>query len=108
MNILELRDYCLKKERVSESMPFGPDTLVFKAEKKIFLIAWLDSCPLQFNVKCDPLRAIELREEYPAEILPGYHMNKKHWNTVLCKAALPHTLLLSLIDDSYRLVLPSR
>ncbi len=74
MNIEELRDYCIAKKGVEETLPFGPDTLVFKVIGKIFLLVGLDSAPFQFNVKCDPEKAIELREKY-ACVIPGYHMN---------------------------------
>ena len=82
MNIESLREYCLSKPGAEETLPFGPENLVYKVKGKIFLITGLDNDPLQFNVKCDPDKAIELREEYSC-VLPGYHMNKKHWNTVV-------------------------
>ena len=103
MDIEQLRDYCLQKNGAEEGFPFGVDTLVFKINKKIFLLAALDERPLQFNVKCAPQKAIELREEYPA-ILPGFHMNKKHWNTVIVDGSLPAKLLREMIDSSYALV----
>lgn len=104
MDIEQLRAYALSKPGVEETLPFGPDTLVFKVTNKIFLLTGLDSAPLQFNVKCDPDTAIELREQYPDAVLPGYHMNKKHWNTVIVDGALSNKLLKQLIDDSYDLV----
>ncbi len=104
MNIETLREYILQKPAVSEDFPFGEDTLVFKVNDKIFLLAGLDSSPLQFNVKCDPDKAIQLREEYPESVLPGYHMNKKHWNTVIIDGRLSAKLLKQMIDDSYDLV----
>ena len=70
----------------------------------MFLLLPLDTQPLQFNVKCDPEKAIELREEYPAAVLPGYHMNKKHWNTVVADGTLTNKQLLEMVDESYRLV----
>ena len=103
MDIEQLRDYCLQKNGAEEGFPFGEDTLVFKINKKIFLLASLDERPLQFNVKCAPQKAIELREEYPA-VLPGFHMNKKHWNTVIIDGSLPAKLLKEMIDNSYALV----
>ena len=103
MDIEQLRDYCLQKNGAEEGFPFGEDTLVFKINKKIFLLASLDKKPLQFNVKCAPQKAIELREEYPA-VLPGFHMNKKHWNTVIVDGSLPAKLLKEMIDSSYALV----
>jgi predicted DNA-binding protein (MmcQ/YjbR family) len=103
MNIEQLRDYCLSLTGVEEGFPFGPDTLVFKVNEKIFLLASLDSQPMQFNVKCDPEKALQLREEYNA-IAPGYHMNKKHWNTIIQDGSVPLVLLRELIDHSYELV----
>lgn len=103
MNIEELRDYVLSLKSVQESFPFGEDTLVFKINNKIFLLVSLSSTPLQFNVKCDPEYAIELREQYEC-ILPGYHMNKKHWNTIIIDGTLSRTKLKDLIKDSYELV----
>ena len=103
MDIEQLRDYCLQKNGAEEGFPFGEDILVFKINKKIFLLASLDERPLQFNVKCAPQKAIELREEYPA-VLPGFHMNKKHWNTVIVDGSLPTKLLREMIDNSYALV----
>jgi predicted DNA-binding protein (MmcQ/YjbR family) len=104
MDIETLRDYILQKPLVTESFPFGESTLVFKVKEKIFLLASLDASPLQFNVKCDPDYAIELREEYPEAVLPGYHMNKKHWNTIIVDGQLSKKLLLQFVDDSYKLV----
>jgi predicted DNA-binding protein (MmcQ/YjbR family) len=103
MNIEELRDFVLSLKNVEEGFPFGENTLVFKINKKIFLLVSLSSVPLQFNVKCDPDRAIELREEYSC-ILPGYHMNKKHWNTIIVDGTLSKTQLKNFIKDSYDLV----
>ncbi|MBP6022377.1 MmcQ/YjbR family DNA-binding protein [Ferruginibacter sp.] len=104
MNIEELRDYVLQKPSVTEGFPFGEDTLVFKVQEKIFLLTGLGSNPLQFNVKCNPDKAIELREEYPESVLPGYHMNKKHWNTVIVDGVLSRKQLQEMIDHSYALV----
>ena len=104
MNIEQLRDYVLQKPSVTEGFPFGEDTLVFKINNKIFLLVGLNSSPLQFNVKCDPAKAIEWREEYPENILPGYHMNKKHWNTIVVDGTLGNKLLKEMIDHSYNLV----
>ena len=103
MNIEELRDYALSLKDVTESFPFGEDTLVFKTNSKIFLLVSLSSLPLQFNVKCNPDYAVELREQYPLSILPGYHMNKKHWNTIIADGALSSTQLKQFIKDSYQL-----
>lgn len=105
MNIEELRDYCLLKPAATEGFPFGEDTLVFKVGEKIFLLCSL-STGNRFNAKCDPERAIEWREQYD-EVLPGYHMNKKHWNTVFMDGRLTMRQLQELIDHSYDLVLKS-
>lgn len=103
MNIETLQEYCLSKPDVEETLPFGPDTLVYKVNGKIFLLAGLDNDPLQFNVKCDPDLALELREEFPC-VLPGYHMNKKHWNTIVVDGSIPTSTLKQWIDWSYDLV----
>ena len=103
MNVEELRDYILSLKDVAESFPFGEDTLVFKTNNKIFLLVSLSSSPLEFNVKCDPEYAIELREKYSC-IFPGYHMNKKHWNTVIVDGTLSNTQLKQFIKDSWLLV----
>ena len=113
MNIELLREYILQKPSVTEGFPFGEDTLVFKVNTrpddpvgrdKIFLLAALDETPLQFNVKCDPEKAIQLREDHPGSVLPGYHMNKKHWNTIIVDGKLSAKQLKEMIDDSYVLV----
>lgn len=111
MHIEQLRDYCLSKPGVTESCPFGPDTLVFKVIGKMFLLAGLDSQPLSFSAKCDPEYAIELRERHPHSIAGAYHMNKRHWNSVGCNGELSNEELTALIDHSYDLVvagLPKR
>jgi predicted DNA-binding protein (MmcQ/YjbR family) len=104
MNIETLRDYCLAKAETEEAFPFGPDTIVFKVNRKIYLLANLEKHPLQFNVKCDPEEAIHLRDRYPRSVLPGYHMNKKHWNTIVCTGEVPLAKLFAMIDESYQLV----
>ncbi|MDE3184833.1 MAG: MmcQ/YjbR family DNA-binding protein [Bacteroidota bacterium] len=103
MNIEELRDYALSLKEVEEGFPFGEETLVFKTNNKIFLLVSLSAVPLQFNVKCDPERAVELRENYSA-IIPGYHMNKKHWNTIIVDGSLSRNQLKECISHSYELV----
>jgi predicted DNA-binding protein (MmcQ/YjbR family) len=103
MNVEEIRAYCLSKPEVEESLPFGPDVLVFKSNGKIFLLLPLDSENIQFNVKCDPDLAQELRETYDC-VLPGYHMNKKHWNTIIADGSVKRSKLLEWIDHSYELV----
>ena len=106
MNIETLREYCLSKKAVTEDFPFGEDTLVFRVLNKIFLLVSLSSNPLQFNAKCDPEKAIELREQYDA-VQPGYHMNKKHWNTIIMNGSLSNAQLKEMIDDSYNLIVQS-
>ena len=103
MTIDQLREYALGKPDTEETLPFGPDVLVMKVLGKVFLLISLDTVPVQFNAKCDPERAIELREQY-ASILPGYHMNKQHWNTIILDGSVPMKLVRELIDHSYELV----
>lgn len=104
MNIERLRTYCLELDNVQEELPFGPDTLVFKVSGKIFLLLNLEAHPLQFNVKCDPEYALELRERYPNAVFPGYHMNKRHWNTILASSEFSDQQLLRFVEESYTLV----
>jgi len=105
MNVEEIRAYAIAKPDVEEGFPFGEQTLVFKVKGKMFLAMGLTNQPLQFNAKCDPERAIELREQYEC-VRPGYHMNKKHWNTVIIDNTLNKKQLKELIDHSYDLVKP--
>lgn len=102
MNIETIREYCLNRPGAEETTPFGPNVIVFKVNNKAFLLLPLDTDELRFNVKCDPDLAIELREEYAA-VIPGYHMNKKHWNTVLVNGTIPVKKLKEWIDHSYDL-----
>ena len=103
MNIETIRDYCLSKPGAEETLPFGPDVIVFKVNGKVFLLLPLDTEELRFNVKCDPDLAIELREQY-SSVLPGWHMNKKHWNTIVVDGTVPSKLIREWIDHSYELV----
>ncbi|MBD3747956.1 MAG: MmcQ/YjbR family DNA-binding protein [Sphingobacteriales bacterium] len=105
MNIESLREYCISKAGVTEGFPFGEDTLVFKVGGKIFLLTSLNH-PISFNVKCVPEKAIQLRELY-TEVTPGYHMNKKHWNTVFYNGSLTNHQLKEMINHSYDLVFQS-
>ncbi|MFJ5829796.1 MmcQ/YjbR family DNA-binding protein [Streptomyces sp. NPDC093089] len=98
----ELRALCLDFNDSSEEFPFGPDTSVFKVAGKMFALSWLDGDPLRINLKCDPDEAVRLRAEYPA-VAPGYHMNKRHWNTVTV-GELPDRMVRELVEDSYDLV----
>ena len=105
MNIEDLREYCMSLKGVTESFPFGETTLVFKVGDKIFSIANLEG-DLAVALKNDPEKNIELREEYPA-VIPGYHLNKKHWNTVKIDGSLSDDMIKNLIDESYDLVVLS-
>ncbi len=107
MNIEQFREYCLSKKGVEETFPFGEDTLVFKVMGKMFALTGLETHPASANLKCDPERAIELREEFDGLIRPGFHMSKVHWNTVDLEINIPHELLTELIDHSYALVVNS-
>ncbi len=97
------REYCLQKPGVVEDMPFGEDHLVFKVGGKMFALVALDEVPASANLKCDPDRALELRDRYE-EVRPGYHMNKKHWNTVVIDGGIPEAEVRAMIDHSYDLV----
>jgi predicted DNA-binding protein (MmcQ/YjbR family) len=103
MDLAQFREYCLSKSCASESTPFGPDVLVFKISDKMFALAALDEVPITANLKCDPDLALELRDRYE-QVTPGYHMNKRHWNTVEIEGGIPDTELRKMIDHSYDLV----
>jgi len=103
MNIEKIRDYCLAKPGVTEGFPFDESTLVFKVMNKMFALTGLDGDPPYINLKCDPERAIGLREQYEA-IQPGYHMNKAQWNSVYFTGSISRGLILELIDHSYERV----
>lgn len=105
MNIEELRTYCIAKKGTTESFPFDETTLVFKVMGKMFALMNIDG-NLSVNLKCDPEKAIELREQYTF-VLPGYHMNKKHWNTILLAGSVPDQLIKTWIDESYELIATS-
>ena len=106
MNIEQLQQYCLAKTGAEETLPFGPDTLVYKVGGKAFLLTSLDAEDLRFNVKCDPDLAQELREQYDC-VQPGFHMNKKHWNTIIADGSVSVKILKEWIDHSYNLVVNS-
>jgi len=106
MDLESIRKYCLEKKSTTESFPFGETTLVFKVAGKMFLLIGLDNLPLQFNVKCDPEKAEELREVY-SSVIPAFHMNKKHWNTIILNGQIPSKLIRDWIDDSFELVVKS-
>jgi len=103
MNIETLREYCLSKKGATESFPFDEETLVFKVMGKMFALVSLED-NFSINLKCHPEKAIELREHYPS-VLPGYHMDKKHWNTVMIDGGIQDDQIFEWIDDSYRLVI---
>lgn len=106
VDLEDFRQYCLTKRRVTEDTPFGEDVLVFKVAGKIFALASLDEVPPRVNLKCDPDAALDLRDRYE-DVMPGYHMNKKHWNTVVLSGRIPGTELRRMIDHSYDLVVAS-
>ncbi len=110
MNAAELRGWCLDQSGAFEDFPFGPEHSVFKVAGKMFALSALGRAPLEVSVKCEPELAVELRNTYPA-VRPGYHLNKRHWNTVTLDGSLSDQLVRDLIEDSYDLVvsgLPKR
>lgn len=110
MEAAALRAWCLSRSGATEEFPFGPETSVFKVAGKLFALSALDRMPLQVSLKCEPELAEQLRAGYPA-IRPGYHLNKRHWNTVTLDGSVPEELVRDLVEDSYDLVvsaLPKR
>jgi predicted DNA-binding protein (MmcQ/YjbR family) len=103
MNIETLRRYCLAKPGVEEDFPFDESTLAFRVGGKIFLLTDIEAHPLEMNLKCDPDLAREWRSRYES-VTPGYHMNKKHWNTVVADGSISASLMRDMIDHSYELV----
>jgi predicted DNA-binding protein (MmcQ/YjbR family) len=103
MNPDQLRDHCLSYRGAEETFPFGAETSVFKVGGKMFALSQLGADALQVSLKCEPQLAESLRETYPA-VLPGYHLNKRHWNTVAIDGSLPERMVKDLIEDSYDLV----
>jgi predicted DNA-binding protein (MmcQ/YjbR family) len=106
VNLESFRDYCLKKVGAREEFPFGEETLVFKVAGKMFALTHVETFA-SINLKCDPEEATELREQYPS-VQPGYHMNKKHWNTIVMDGSIPDRLIKEWIDSSYNLVAPRK
>jgi predicted DNA-binding protein (MmcQ/YjbR family) len=100
VDIEKIRKYCLSKKEVTEDSPFGEEHLAFRVCEKIFALFSLDEIPMRVNLKCDPEYAIELRE-HREQIIPGFHMNKKHWNTVILDNNLPTNFFLELLDHAY-------
>ena len=103
MRPAKLRDHCLAFSGSTETFPFGPETSVFKVSGKIFAISRLHEHPLRVSLKCEPLLAEQLREAHPA-VIPGYHLNKRHWNTVIVDGSLPERMITDMIEDSYDLI----
>ena len=104
MNIETFRDFCLTLPHTTEDMPFGEDFLVFRIANRISALMNLNRVPMSVSLKCEPERAVELREQYPDKIVAGYHLNKKHWNTVLLES-LPEVLIKEMVQHSYEQVL---
>ena len=104
MDLAQFREYCLGKPCATEGVPFGPDVLVFKVGGKMFALAALDEMPTIVNLKCDPDLALDLRGRYE-QVTPGYHMNKRHWNSVEIEGGIPDRELRKMIDHSYDLVI---
>jgi predicted DNA-binding protein (MmcQ/YjbR family) len=106
MDLEQFREYCLGKQGATEDMPFGADIIVFKVAGKMFALARLDQVPATANLKCHPDLALDLRDRYE-QVRPGYHMNKKHWNTIEIDGGIPEAELCKMIDHSYGLVVQS-
>jgi len=106
MDLVDFCALCLSLPEVEETTPFGPETLVYKVGGKIFALATPDEFPSRVNLKCDPDRAVALRDQYEG-IIPGFHMNKRHWNTVTLDGSLPARLVRELVQHSYDLVVAS-
>ncbi len=107
MNGEDLHELCLSFPGASFDHPFGPDTIVYRVAGKLFALAPVDADPLRVNLKCEPFLAIQLREEHPTAVLPGYHMNKRHWNTVIDDGTIDADLVVSMVEDSYDLIVES-
>jgi len=103
MDLPDFIEYCLSLKATEETTPFGPDVFVYKVGGKMFALASPDEVPARVNLKCDPERALELRDEYDA-VIPGYHMNKRHWNTLVLDGSVEDGLVRELVDHSYALV----
>lgn len=104
MDLTEIRNYCMKKSGSTEDFPFDFDVLAIRVSGKIYLLTDIKTAPLKINLKCDPDNALYLREKYKDKILPGHHMNKKHWNTVIIDGSIPENEIYKMIDESYSLV----
>ena len=107
MDIEAFRDYCLSRKGTTEEFPFDEEVLTFKVMGKVFALTGINAQPFRVNLKCDPEKAVELREQYES-VEPGFHMNKKHWNTVYFESGeIPENELLWQVDHSYDMVLQS-
>lgn len=106
MDLPDVIAHCLRQPEAEETTPFGPDALVYKVRGKMFALTSPDDLPPRINLKCDPERALDLRDRYPG-ITPGWHMNKKHWNTLLLDGSVPAPLIRELVEHSYALVVAS-
>ena len=104
MTAAKLRKVCLSFPGAYEDFPFGPETSVFKVEQKLFALSALAASPLKVSLKCEPELAVSLRGSYPDSIVPGYHLNKRHWNTVLCDGELSDSMVRDMVEDSYDLI----
>ncbi|HZB06920.1 MAG TPA: MmcQ/YjbR family DNA-binding protein [Thermoleophilaceae bacterium] len=104
MDAAGLRELCLSFAGAYEDFPFGPEHSVFKVEKKLFAISALAATPLKVSLKCEPELAEQLRASYPDCVAPGYHLNKRHWNTVTLNGALPDSMVHDMVEDSYDLI----
>lgn len=107
MNTVSLRQHLLEKPGATEDFPFGPEVTVFKVGGKMFALMPTDAVPLTVSLKCDPDDALALRAMYPDAVQPGYHLNKRHWNTVTLDGTVPEDVVLDMIEESYQLVLGS-
>ena len=103
MTRAELRDHCLSFVGSEETFPFGPENSVFKVAGKIFALTRLDESPLRVSLKCDPSLAEQLRDAHAA-VIPGYHLNKRHWNTVVIDGSMPDAMIADMVEDSYDLI----
>ena len=106
MELKNLKNCIANKPGSTEDYPFGPDTLVYKVMGKMFALFGEDDNPIRINLKCDPDEAIVLRDIYES-VIPGYHMNKEHWNTVILDGSIPESEIRKMFDESYRLVVKS-
>jgi predicted DNA-binding protein (MmcQ/YjbR family) len=104
MELDEMHELLLAQRGATDDMPFGPDVAVYRVGGKMFALIALERMPSQVNLKCDPERAIDLRQRYPESVLPGYHMSKKHWNTVLLDGTVRRDLLIELVEHSWQLI----